>query len=302
MRSGFNRYLFIFLAIVLVIGGCCKDCEKCPENCPIEIPDDTVPTIVVLQPSSLQTLNFRGDEVNVNFRLDDDWALDTFWLEETWISVTGTEYQKINYVVSERVLSGTNWIEQIQYTLPTNQIQDYSTIRLCGFVRDNKGHEASKCVYINVLPEPGTTPPYEIQEYTGCQDTIYSILTGNNFNYWFLGRTNTPSSPSLYDIGEASTSPNFTAVLNTPNQPGVDSTIVMTSAAVFNYDSLTWKTTWEAFVTSNRIGAQSEPLKAGDIVIIKMITPPHYGIMRICEVFNNGQNAGIVFDYKYTWE
>ncbi len=302
MKSGFNRIFLPFILVVIMFGGCCKDCDKCPENCPFDPPADTAPTIVVLMPPSLQALNFRNDVVTITLRLDDDWALDSFWLKETWTSVTGQDYVKVNSLVSSRILSGTNWIEQITYTVPGPLIQDYSTITLTGCASDNKGQTTCKSVTINVLPEPGSALPYEVQSYSGCEDTIFSVLTGGNFNYSFLMRSNSNGlAQSLKDIGEASVVPSFSAVLETPNQLGSDSTIVMTSQAVFNYDSLTWQTAWEAYVTSNQIGAKSQPLQAGDIVIIKMVTIPQFAIMRICKTFN-AQSAGIVFDYKYTYE
>lgn len=301
MRTQLQSSVNLFFGLLLILGGCCcgdnVDCEKCPDHADCVIPADYSPTIVVLNPSSMQTLNFRDDVVQLSFRLDDDWQLDSFWLKETWVTVTGTEYVKFGEVSNEKVLSGTNFIQNISYTVPDSQIQSYSKIKLTGYVRDNKGQVASKTICVNVLPEPGMDdPPYDIQDEPGCNHQIHSILSGTKYNYWFYGVTNEPTSSLMYDVGEASVSPNFTAILETPNQPGVDSTIVMVDAATFNYDSLTWKTTWEAFVTSNKIGAKSESLMPGDIVIVKLISPPHYAVMRICDTKNNV----ISFEYKFS--
>ncbi len=306
MSNNSNSLIHLLFAMLLVLSGCCcgdnVDCDKCPEHIDcLVVPPDNPPVSTVLLPSNIKMLKFRGDLAEINFRLDDDWQLDTFWLTETWTSVDGTSYGPQDSVIAQKVLHATNWIEEITYTVPPSKVQYYSTITLTGYVRDNKGQQASASVFINVLPDLGTGEPYDTTVYSGCNDTIYSILTGQNYNFYFLGRTNKETNPLNFDLGESS-SGSFQAILTTPNQPGIDSTIVMTNSLAFNYDSLTWTTTWQAYVTSNQIDDRSQPLSVGDIVIVKRATASQFAILRICELFPGPGTAWIRFEYKYTHE
>ncbi|MEM7040960.1 MAG: hypothetical protein AAF570_28610, partial [Bacteroidota bacterium] len=86
----------------------------------------------------------------------------------------------------------------------------------------------------------------------------------------------------------------------------LDSVLVSTNTSMFNFDELTYETMWEAYVTSNKIGAQTEPLGVGDVVILKMPNLPHFAAIHIKEKDFNEPGVGacgcLVFDYKYSYE
>lgn len=299
--SSFNHLFFAFAAVFLLTWmGCCPDCPPDPG----ELPPDSDPQITLLEPSEAYTLAYRGESVQITFRLDDNEQLSSFWVEETWTSVNGTPYSVIDQVVfGPQAISGNSFPQQFTYTVPTSVIQDYTTVTLTAYVQDNKSKVASTQFRINVLPDStsGTAflfTDYDVDDVTNHADTIYSVLKGSKYYFSFITRSNTPSSPGNYDIGEVSPNPTFAGILSTPNQPGKDSTMVVTDASMFNYDLATYETIWQAYVTSNQIGDKTSALKAGDIVIVKMVTLPHFAVMRILE--KNNVNGFLKFEYKYT--
>ena len=290
-----NRLLLFAFVVSLVF----SSCDKEPV---IVVPPDSNPIITLLTPSQGYSLNFRGQSIPITFRLDDNEQLNEYWVTETWVSAVGTEYYSGTYTANT-VISGTNAIRSFSYTVPLTTIQDYTTITLTGYVKDNKGKVASAKVKISVLPEQGTASPHVVQAYNDL-DSIYSVLTGSGYYFSFVTKTNQPTSPGLYDIGEVSVgpTPGFTAILKAPNQPTVDSVFAITNASMFNYDELTWQTTWQAYVTSNRLYKVTPPLSVGDIVIMKMVTPGQFAIIKIVAIWDNsvGNGARIIFSYKYT--
>ena len=284
--------LLVSLSALLLWTGCNTD------NPPI-IPDDSDPTVTLISPTRSYDLAYRGDDVSVTFRLDDNESLRSYWVQETWTSVLGTVYHKDHAVLlGPEDVSGNHFALTVDYTVPITIVQDYTTITLDVYATDNKDKVAMSTFEISVLPEPGTTSDFKIQEYEEC-DTIYSQLTGSNFYFSLINRSNVVDIAADRDLGEASTT-GFDAVLEAPNQGGVDSVFVVTNAGDFNYDELTWETTWQAFVTSNNIGMTTPPLSAGDIVILKMFNAPHFAVLRIKEIQSLG--GLIIFQYKYTFE
>ncbi|MCB9233145.1 MAG: hypothetical protein H6581_15925 [Bacteroidia bacterium] len=300
-RYSFQNLFFAFAAALLLTWtGCCPDCDD-----PSEIPVDSDPQITLMSPSEAYTLAYRGQSVDITFRLDDNEQLAAFWVEETWTSVYGTPYNIIGQTwYGPQAISGRTFPKQITYTVPTTLIQDYTTITLTAYVQDNKTKVAATSFKINVLPDSASgSTAYEITDYaadpdTKDADTIFTVLKGSKYYFSFITRSNNPTAAGNRDIGEVSINPTFSGMLNTPNQPGKDSTLVVTNASKFNYDLATYETIWQAYVTSNQIGDQTSGLKAGDIVIVKMVTKPHFAVMRILEKNNTG--GFLKFEYKYT--
>jgi hypothetical protein len=179
----------------------------------------------------------------------------------------------------------------------------YSTIEISAYATDNKGKVAKDIFKINVIPDKDdTTTDYEMQAYS--DDTLWSVTTGDNYVFDLIGHRvgnsqNLPL-PNQY-IREASTPPAISWILVSPIQAAMDSTIVTTDDQHFNYDEATYETTWQAFVTSSRIGNRSDPLSQGDIVILKMPVLPHFAILRVNSTEGAAGCGCMRFDYKYSY-
>ena len=292
--------LLVITGVMIFFAGCKKDDPD------IIFPPDGDPSIILVSPTQSHTLARMGESVSITFRMDDNEQLNSFKVSETWTSVQGQAYIRINSpVMPDKVISGTNRLETITYTVPTTQIQNYSVITLTASAVDSRGKSVSTQFRISVIPAPGTGggASVQVQSYLSG-DTIWSILNGTGGNYFsILQRANDPANQFYRDLGEISVNPIFSGELNAPNQAGADSIFVVTDPSRFNFEDLTWETTWEHFVTSAAITDRTGPLVTGDIVILKMGYPsvlPMFAVIKIRK--KNDAIGALIIEYKYTFE
>jgi hypothetical protein len=296
-----KRLSFLFTAFValVLLSGCDPDRNIDPQDPPI----DSDPQVTLISPANGYALAHRGDVVQIQFEIHDNELLTTWEAKEKWTSVTNTVYYPETRIQGQfATISTNNSVRTISYQVPTSGIQVYTTIYIYAYATDNKGKVAMGKFKINVIPDVNDTTAYQIQEY--ANNTLYSVLTGHDYAYDLIndssGNNQTMSIPNMY-IREASIGTNISWILTSPIQSGQDSVIVTTNASRFNYDDLTYETTWQAFVTSNRIGTKSDPLVPGDVVILKMPTLPHFAILRVVSTEGVTGCGCMTFDYKYTY-
>ena len=300
-----KRFQFFFAGFALVAAlfttGCDPDRNDNPEDPPL----DGDPQVTLLEPANGYALAHKGETVSIVFEIHDNEMLTTWEAKEKWTSVSGVVYNPETRIPGQySAIFTTNSTRTIEYTVPTGPaIQIYSTIEISAYATDNKGKVAKGKFRINVVPDINDSTAYQIQSYT--DDTLYSVTTGHDYAYDLIGHRSGDNQnmplPNQY-IRESSTPPAINWILTTPIQGGLDSTIVTTDATRFNYDDLTYETTWQAFVTSNRIGMKSDPLSPGDIVIVKMPTLPHYAIIRVNSTQGVTGCGCMRFDYKYSYQ
>lgn len=298
-----KRLSFLFTAFValVLLSGCDPDRNIDPQDPPI----DSDPQVTLISPANGYALAHKGETVQIQFEIHDNELLTTWEAKERWISVTGVEYMAETQIPTQfSAISTNNSVRTINYTVPnTPSVQVYTTIEIIAYATDNKGKVAKGKFRINVIPNVGDPSLYEFTEYTGPDgDTIFSILTGRDYCYDLIGHTSgtnqTMPLPNMY-LREASVGTTISWILTSPIQSGVDSILVTTNESRFNFDELTYETTWQAFVTSNRIGMKTDPLSAGDVVILKLPTLPHFAVLRIVET-NAAPCGCMLFDYKYS--
>jgi hypothetical protein len=298
MQKRFSFFFTAFVALVL-LSGCDPDRNIDPQDPPI----DSDPQVTLLSPANGYALAHKGETVQIQFEIHDNELLTTWEAKEKWTSVTGIVYNPETRIPAEfATISTNNSIRTINYTVPnTPAVQVYTTIEITAYATDNKGKVAKGKFRINVIPEAGDPSLYEFSSYP--DNTLFSILTGHDYTYDIInnvsGDNQTMSLPNMY-LREASSGLTISWILTSPIQGGVDSIIVTTDASRFNYDDLTYETTWQAFVTSNRIGMKSDPLSPGDVVILKLPTLPHYAVIRVVSTEGTSGCGCMKFDYKYS--
>ena len=299
-----KRLQYVFTAFALVAGLFLTSCDPDRNDNPEDPPIDSDPQVTLISPANGYALAKRGETVSIVFEIHDNELLTTWDATEKWTSVSGVVYQpEVAIPAQLAAISTNNSLRTINYTVPSdpNAIQIYTTIEITAYATDNKGKVAKGKFRINVIPDINDTTAFEFTEYTG--DTIFSVTTGHDYAFDLINRVSgnnqTMPLPNQY-IRESSTPPAITWELTTPIQGSLDSTIVTTDATRFNYDELTYETTWQAFVTSNRIGRKSDPLSPGDIVILKMPTAPHYAVIRVNTTEGVLGCGCMTFDYKYS--
>jgi hypothetical protein len=298
-----KRLSFFFTAFALVavvfLTGCDPDRNVEPEDPPI----DSNPQVTLISPANGYALAHKGETVQIQFEIHDNELLTTWEAKEKWTSVTGVVYNQETRILGEfATISTNNQIRTINYTVPTGPgIQVYTTIQICAYATDNKGKVAKACFKINVIPDVNDPTLYEFTSYP--DNTIYSILTGHDYTFDLIGRTTgdnqTMPLPNMY-LREASTGVNITWQFTSPIQASLDSTLVTTNDTRFNYEDLTYETTWQAYVTSNRIGRKTDPLSPGDIFILKLPTLPHFAVFKVVTTEGVTGCGCMTFDYKYS--
>jgi hypothetical protein len=294
-------YTAFALVAVFLYAGCDPDRNDEPDDPPI----DSNPQVTLISPANGYALARKGETVQIQFEIHDNELLTTWEAKEKWTSVTGVVYNPETRISGEyATISTNNEIRTISYTVPTGTaIQVYTTIEITAYATDNKGKVAKGKFRINVIPDVNDVTQYQIQSYWG--DTIYSVLTGHDYAFDLVNRVTGDNQnmalPNMY-IREASVGSTITWEFTSPIQGGLDSTIVTTDATRFNFDDLTYETTWQAFVTSNRIGNRSEPLSPGDVMILKLPTLPHFAIFRVVSTEGIGGCGCMQFDYKYSYQ
>lgn len=298
-QNRFTELLSVFaLVAVLALTGCDPDRNDEPDVPPA----DAFPVVTLVSPSTGYALAKKGETVSMEFEIHDNELLAEWDATEKWIAVTGQTVLAETPINGEfSVLSSNSETRTINYMVPQG-VQVYTTIEIRAKVKDNKGQSAMALFKINVIPEVDTTTAYEIQEYQG--DTIWSITTGDNYNYDIINRMAGDDAeiagPNRY-LRESSMPPAIEYKLRSPIWNTTDSVLVTTNTGLFNFDELTYETMWEAYVTSNRIGDETDMLNVGDVVILKMPNLPHYAAFVIRER-NPGGCGCLVFDYKYSYE
>ena len=278
---------------VFAFSGCDPDANDNPDEPPI----DSDPQVTLISPATGYALARIGETVDITFEIHDNELLTNWSATERWISVSGVEV--LPETQFEAAVIATNNEERtISYTVP-NSVQLYTTIEIRGYARDNKGKEASAIFKINVIPDPDSSIVYELQSYT--DDSIYSITTGDDYNFDLINRVRGSDlelpAPNRY-LRESSIPPAISYVLSSPITGGADSVLVTTNTGLFNFEDCTYETIYQAFVTSNRIGKQTDPLSAGDVAILKLPNNPHFAVFLI----KQASNGLMVFDYKYSYQ
>lgn len=286
------------LVALFTYSGCDPDRDDQPDDPPI----DSDPQVTLLSPANGYALARKGDVVTIQFEIHDNELLTTWEATEKWTSVAGTVYHPESRITNQyATLSTNNAVRTISYQVPNSGIQVYTTIDIYAYATDNKGKVAKGKFRINVIPSDDDSTMYDFTSYTG--DTIYSVLTGDDYAFDLINRTtgNNQNMPitNMY-IREASSGTSISWEFTSPIQSALDSIIVTTDASRFNFDELTYETTWQAFVTSNRIGAKSDPLSPGDVVILKLPTLPHFAVFNVKTTEGIGGCGCMTFDYKYS--
>lgn len=286
------------LVLALVVTGC-KDGDD-PTN---EPPVDTPPQITITEPTNGLALLQVGQSLSIHYQLFDNQLLNTYYVSTRIISVNGVEVQAdTEFPGSRQALSTTSAERVFSYTVPNVQV--FTTIEIRGHAIDNKGREAVVLFRVSVVPPSDAGSIYPIQEYTG--DTLWSIYTGHDYYFDLINRRHGDQFeiPNAVDRHLQEDSPsggaNFVGVFSSPANFNLDSVLVLTNQTVFNYDSLTYQTIYEAFVTSNQIGTSAgDPIWPGDVILLKLPVVPHFAAIRIKE--KNATDGYFVFDYKYTY-
>lgn len=283
------------LFVVLILAGCDPD----KDNVNVTPPDDSDPQVTLIAPSTGYILASVGETVEGTFEIHDNELLTNWWATERWESVSGVEVLPETQITGqEAVIATQNEERVVSYTIPQS-IQVYTTIEIRGYAQDNKGKVASAMFRINVIPMSDSTVVYELETY--MDDTIYSITTGDDYNYDLIlrqrGNDLEIPSPNRY-IRESSIPPAIDYVLTSPISGAADSVLVTTNTSVFNYEACTYETIYQAFVTSNRIGRRTDPLSSGDVAILKLPNNPHFAVIHVKET----GNGRMIFDHKRSYE
>lgn len=286
---------FALLFAAFVLSGCDPDAPDGPDEPPV----DSDPQVTLISPASGYALARVGETVSITFELHDNELLTNWSATERWISVSGVQVLPETAIQGQSaVLATTNLERTISYTVP-NSVQVYTTIEITAYARDNKGKEASAKFRINVIPEQDSTTAYELQSYT--DNVFQSITTGDDYNFDIINRIAGSdleiASPNRY-LRESSIPPSISYVFTSPITGGADSVLVTTNTNLFNFDDCTYETIYQAFVTSNRIGKQTDPMSPGDVAILKLPNNPHFAVFLI----KSTVNGVITFDYKYSYQ
>lgn len=299
MQKRLQLFFTAFALVALIFNtGCDPDRNDDPDDPPV----DSNPQVTLISPANGYALARKGETVAIQFEIHDNELLTTWEAKEKWTSVSGVTYYPETRITGQfAAISTNNALRTIYYHVEdTPALQVYTTIEISAYATDNKGKVAKGKFRINVIPNINDTTIYNKTEYTN--DTLYSVTTGHDYAFDLInnvsGDNQNMSLPNQY-IREASTPPSISWILTTPIQASLDSTIVTTDASRFNYDDLTYETTWQAFVTSNRIGRQSDPLSPGDVVIMKMPTIPYFAVIRVNTTEGVTGCGCMTFDYKY---
>lgn len=171
------------LVALLFLSGCDPEDDGQLDPAPV----DSDPVVTLISPDNGYALAKRGETVNISFEIHDNEQLTLWEATEEWTSVTGTNVLPETQIQGQfAVLSTTNTVRTISYTVPTQAIQVYTTIDIRAYATDNKGKRAVARFRINVIPDINDTTQYQIQEYSG--DTLFSITTGTNYNFDLLNR------------------------------------------------------------------------------------------------------------------
>lgn len=292
----FNTLVPLFALLMLLVFTGCD-----PEEGQYDKPDpvDGDPQVTLISPSTGYALAQIGETVNITFEIHDNELLTEWEATEQWVSVSGVEVLPETQIPGQlAAIATTNAERVVSYTIP-NTVQVYTTITIRAKVRDNKGKEAMASFDINVIPDPDTTTAYELQPYT--DNSLFSITTGDDYNYDIINRVAGSdleiAGPNRY-LRENSIPPAIDYKLTSPISAPNDSVLVTTNTSLFNYEECTYETIYQAYVTSNRIGTETEPLGPEDIVILKLPNNPHFAVFYIKSV----ANGEIIFDYKYSFD
>ena len=291
-----SRLVPIFsLIAILILSGCDPDAD----NVNVTPPDDSDPQVTLISPSTGYALASIGETVQITFEIHDNELLTNWWATERWESVSGVEVlPETDIAGQEAVIATQNEERVINYTIPSS-VQVYSTIEIRGYAQDNKGKVAVGMFRINVIPVNDSTTAYQLESYT--DDTIYSITTGDDYNYDLIQRMRGNDleipAPNRY-IRENSIPPAIDYVLSSPISGAQDSVLVTTSTPVFNYEDCTYETIFQVYATSNRIGTETEPLAPGDVAILKLPNNPHFAVILV----KSTANGRMIFDHKRSYE
>lgn len=298
-----EKILRLFTALALVLALTVAGCRRDDDLTDDEPPLDTPPQITITEPTNGLALLEVGESVSIHYDLFDNELLNTYYVSSRIISVNGVEVQADTEIPGTRQALSTTSAERVfTYTVPNVQV--FTTIEIRGHAIDNKNREAVVLFRISVIPPADAGTIYPIQEYTG--DTLWSIYTGHDYYFDLINRRHGDQFeiPNTVDRHLQENSPSggasFIGVFSSPANFNRDSVLVLTNQTVFNYDSLTYQTIYEAFVTSNQIGnSAGGPVWPGDVILLKLPVAPHYAAIRIKE--KNANNGYFVFDYKYTY-
>lgn len=302
----YQRISSFFLAFALVSVVLFSGCDPNKGDNPEDPPIDSDPLVTLISPSNGYALAHRGETVQIQFEIHDNELLTNWEATEKWTSVSNVVYNPETRIPGEvAAISTNNAIRTINYTVPSgNAVQIFTTIEICAYATDNKGKVAKACFRINVVPDIDDQTAYEIQSYTG--DTVYSITAGHDYAFNLINRVSgdDPGGMAVANqyIRESSVVPAITWEFTSPVNGARDSVLVTTNSSRFNFEDLTYETTWQAFVTSNRIGRKSDPLSPGDIMILKMPTLPHFAIIKVNSTEGMNGCGCMTFDYKYSYQ
>jgi hypothetical protein len=309
------NYILALAAGLLLTTACCRDCDDIQPP-----PEDSAPIISISDPTHPYTLARTGDVVQITYQAHDNELLDLFYITEKRTDPNGIVYQAETQIM-QSAISTVDHEEVFNYTVPTTPVY-YCTIEIMAYAKDNKGRIVSVKFIISVIPPAGTGSTVSIQSFDD------SIQNPNGDTIWmgYTGLAGPGHKGSHYDIfnhrcGDDLTMSNVldrhlsevsptlgspVAAFQSPYWMGADSVLVHTSSALFDFENLTWETTWQAWMSSNAIGDQAGPtVDAGDVVILKLNTPSlHFAVFKIegVEVDNtNPANNYVRFNYKYTY-
>lgn len=301
-----HRLSAFFTAFALVALMTFTGCDPEKKDGPDPPPVDSDPVVTLLSPTNGYVLAERGETVSISFEIHDNEQL-TFWeATESWTSVSGVEVLSETRITGEyAALATNNSVRTINFTVPDSAsgMQVYTTITIRAYATDNKGKRAMAKFRINVVPGINDPTAYQIEEYTG--DTLYSITRGVDYNFDLLNRQFGDdfeiTQPNRF-LAESSIPPSIDFILTSPYWTTTDSVLVTTNESVFNYEDLDYEIIYEAFVTSNRVGMQTDPLSPGDIVILKLRNLPHFAVFKIVTTEGVSGCGCMTFDYKYSYQ
>ncbi|HHG84640.1 MAG TPA: hypothetical protein ENJ82_07815, partial [Bacteroidetes bacterium] len=193
------------LVVLLSLTGCDPEKKDGPDTPPV----DSDPVVTLLSPTNGYVLAKRGETVNISFEIHDNESLTSWEATEEWTSVSGQTVLTETRIPGEyAVLSTTNAVRTISYTVPAQGVQVYTTIDIRAYATDNKGKRALAKFRVNVIPDVNDATLYEIQVYT--DDSIFSVTTGHDYNFDLLQRRTGDdlqiAAPNRY-LSEASVPP-----------------------------------------------------------------------------------------------
>ncbi len=285
----------LFALLMLVLTGCDPEEGKYDNEPPV----DGDPQVTLISPANGYALARVGETVDITFEIFDNELLTEWEATERWVSVSGVEVLAPTTIPGQlAAIATTNAERVISYTVPST-VQVYTTIEIRACARDNKGKEACASFRINVVPEQDSTTAFELQSYT--DDVLFSITTGDDYNFDLINRMVGSDleipAPNRY-LRESSIPPAIDYKLTSPINNPMDSVLVTTNTSLFNFEECTYETIYRAYVTSNRIGVETDPLQAEDVVILKLPNTPHFAVF----YFKSIGNGEMRFDYKYSYQ